>query len=31
MIRIGQEIIQIAFANEDKPGKVARLVLELLA
>ena len=31
MTRIGQEIIRIAFANEDKPGKVARLVLELLA
>jgi transcriptional regulator with XRE-family HTH domain len=31
MTRIGQEIIKIAFANEDKPGKVARLVLELLA
>ncbi len=31
MTKIGQEIIKIAFANEDKPGKVARLVLELLA
>lgn len=31
MSKIGQEIIRIAFANEDKPGKVARLVLELLA
>lgn len=31
MTRIGQEIIRIAYANEDKPGKVARLVLELLA
>lgn len=31
MTRVGQEIIRIAFANEDKPGKVARLVLELLA
>ena len=31
MTRIGQEIIKIAFANEDKPGKVARMVLELLA
>jgi transcriptional regulator with XRE-family HTH domain len=31
MTKIGQEIITIAFANEDKPGKVARLVLELLA
>lgn len=31
MTKIGQEIIRVAFANEDKPGKVARLVLELLA
>lgn len=31
MTKIGQEIIRIAFANDDKPGKVARLVLELLA
>jgi plasmid maintenance system antidote protein VapI len=31
MTRVGQEIIRIAFANEDKPGKVARLVLELLS
>ena len=31
MTKIGQEIIKIAFANEDKPGKVARLVLEILA
>lgn len=31
MSHIGNEIIRIAFANEDKPGKVARLVLELLA
>lgn len=31
MRHIGDEIIRIAFANEDKPGKVARLVLELLA
>lgn len=31
MTRIGQEIIKICFANEDKPGKVARMVLELLA
>lgn len=31
MTKIGQEIIRIAFANEDKPGKVARMVLELLA
>lgn len=31
MTKLGQEIIRISFANEDKPGKVARLVLELLA
>lgn len=31
MASVGNEIIKIAFANEDKPGKVARLVLELLA
>ena len=31
MTKIGQEIIRIAFANEDKPGKVAREVLKLLA
>ncbi len=31
MTKIGQEIIKVAFANEDKPGKVARLVLEMLA
>jgi plasmid maintenance system antidote protein VapI len=31
MTKIGQEIIKIAFANEDKPGKVAREVLKLLA
>lgn len=31
MTRIGQEIIRIAFANEDKPGKVAREVLKLLS
>jgi hypothetical protein len=31
MTKIGQEIIKISFANEDKPGKVARMVLELLA
>ena len=30
MSKIGQEIIRIAYANEDKPGKVARMVLELL-
>lgn len=28
---LGQAIIRIAFANEDKPGKVAREVLKLLA
>lgn len=31
MTKIGQEIIKLAFANEDKPGKVAREVLRLLA
>lgn len=31
MTRLGQEIIKLAFANEDKPGKVAREVLKLLA
>lgn len=31
MATVGNEIIRIAFENEDKPGKVARLVLELLA
>jgi len=31
MTRIGQEIIRICFADEDKPGKVAKLVLRLLA
>lgn len=31
MAHIGNEIIRISYANEDKPGKVARLVLELLA
>ena len=31
MTKVGQEIIRIAFANEDKPGKVARMVLELLS
>lgn len=31
MTKVGQEIIRISYANEDKPGKVARLVLELLA
>ena len=31
MTKLGQEIIRLAFANEDKPGKVAREVLKLLA
>ncbi len=31
MSRIGQEIIRLCFGNEDKPGKVAREVLKLLA
>lgn len=31
MTRLGQEIVRIAFANEDKPGKVAREVLALLS
>ncbi len=31
MTRIGQEIIRLSFANEDKPGKVAREVLKLLS
>jgi DNA-binding Xre family transcriptional regulator len=31
MTKIGQEIIKLCFANEDKPGKVAREVLKLLA
>jgi len=31
MTRIGQEIIRIAFADEDKPGKVAREVLRLVS
>ena len=31
MTKTGQEIIKLAFANEDKPGIVARMVLELLA
>lgn len=30
MTRIGQEIIRLVFADEDKPGKVARKVIELL-
>lgn len=31
MTKYGQEIIRIAFANEDKPGKVMREVLKLLS
>lgn len=31
MTKLGQEIIRICFANEDKPGKVAREVLKILA
>lgn len=31
MSRIGQEIIRVCFANEDKPGKVAKEVLRLLS
>jgi len=31
MAKLGNEIIRISFENEDKPGKVARLVLEMLA
>jgi len=31
MGKLGEQIIRIAYANEDHPGKVARLVLELLA
>jgi hypothetical protein len=31
MTKLGQEIIKLAFANEDKPGKVAREVLKMLA
>jgi transcriptional regulator with XRE-family HTH domain len=31
MTRIGQEIIRLCFANDDKPGKVAREVLKLLS
>lgn len=31
MSHIGNEIVRIASENRDKPGKVARLVLELLA
>lgn len=31
MTKLGQEIIKLCFANEDKPGKVAREVLKLLA
>jgi len=31
MTKVGQEIIRICFANKDKPGKVDRMVLELLS
>ena len=31
MSKLGQEIIRLAFANEDKPGKVAREVLKLVS
>lgn len=31
MSRIGKEIIRLALANEEKPGKVAREVLKLLS
>lgn len=31
MSRIGQEIIRLCFANNDKPGKVAKEVLRLLS
>lgn len=31
MSGLGQEIIKISYANEDKPGKVARLTLELIS
>lgn len=31
MTRLGQEIIKLCFANEDRPGKVAREVLRLLS
>jgi len=31
MAKLGNDIIRICFENEDKPGKVARLVLEMLA
>ena len=31
MSKLGQEIIRICFANEDKPGKVAREVLKLVS
>lgn len=31
MAKLGKEIIGVCKTNEDKPGKVARLVLELLA
>lgn len=31
MTKVGQEIIRLVFANEEKPGKVAREVLKLLS
>lgn len=31
MTKLGQEIIRACFANEDKPGKVAREVLKLVS
>ena len=31
MTKLGQEIIRLVFANEDKPGKVAREVLKLVS
>lgn len=31
MAKLGEDIVRIVFANENHPGKVARLVLELLA
>jgi transcriptional regulator with XRE-family HTH domain len=31
MTKVGQEIVRLVFANEDKPGKVAREVLKMLS
>lgn len=31
MTKLGQEIIRVAFANDDKPGKVARELLKLVS